>query len=29
MREEIIIAQEQDAINKPIHLGLDKEVEGT
>lgn len=27
--EEIIIAQEQDAVNKPIHLGLNKEVEGT
>jgi hypothetical protein len=28
-RDEIIIAQEQDAINKPIHLGLFKEVTGT
>lgn len=26
---EVIIAQEQDAVNKPIHLGLEKEVEGT
>ncbi len=25
----MIIAQEQDAVNKPIHLGLEKEVEGT
>jgi hypothetical protein len=27
--DEVILAQEQDAINKPIHLGLFKEVTGT
>src|SRR5579863_10235191 len=26
---EVIIAQEQDAVNKPIHLSLFKEIEGT
>jgi hypothetical protein len=28
-QDEIIIAQEQDAVNKPIHLSLFKEVAGT
>jgi hypothetical protein len=27
--EEVMIAQEQDAINKPIHLGMLKEIAGT
>jgi hypothetical protein len=27
--DEVIIAQEQDAVNKPIHMGLLKDVEGT